>query len=378
MKSQMGTSLAFITTLVWLLSVFSSLATAQSQPIPGTIANNDSIFVDGKTFTITPGKAKGDPSAQMKSLGARDLGPGAIIFRSGEKLYIVDAPLRLPGTSSEGRESVYVDVEQARPNRVNVEYILPKNPEHQKLYDMLKERRALEKVRQILSPFRLPEELTIKTMGCDGVVNAWYERENSKPTISICYEWLQQILQSLPKETTPAGITPNDAAFGQFFWIATHEAGHAMFDIFDVPVFGRQEDAADLFAAYVMLQFGKDEARRMIGGAAWAYRNYIEDYRKNPEVKIRLAGLASSHGQPEERFYNLMCMAYGADPVLFADLTENGYLPPTRSPSCKYEYRTLVYAFRREIAPHIDQGMARQILDATWLSDVPRPDRAAK
>jgi hypothetical protein len=314
----------------------------------------------------------------MKSLGARDLGPGAIIFRSGEKLYIVDAPLRLPGTSSEGRESVYVDVEQARPNRVNVEYILPKNPEHQKLYDMLKERRALEKVRQILSPFRLPEELTIKTMGCDGVVNAWYERENSKPTISICYEWLQQILQSLPKETTPAGITPNDAAFGQFFWIATHEAGHAMFDIFDVPVFGRQEDAADLFAAYVMLQFGKDEARRMIGGAAWAYRNYIEDYRKNPEVKIRLAGLASSHGQPEERFYNLMCMAYGADPVLFADLTENGYLPPTRSPSCKYEYRTLVYAFRREIAPHIDQGMARQILDATWLSDVPRPDRAAK
>ena len=56
----------------------------------GNISNNDGIFIDGKTFEIVGGKTKGDVAAQIKNLGARELGGGAIIFRSGDKLYIVD------------------------------------------------------------------------------------------------------------------------------------------------------------------------------------------------------------------------------------------------------------------------------------------------
>src|SRR5262249_19044883 len=76
---------------------------------------------------------------------------------------------------------------------------------------------------------------------------------------------------------------------------------------------------------------------------------------------------ADTHGLPEERFYNLLCLAYGADPVLFADA--DGYLPPTRLPNCEFEYRTLVSAFHKEISPHIDQEMARRVLDTNWLPD---------
>ena len=120
-----------------------------------------------------------------------------------------------------------------------------------------------------------------------------------------------------------------------------------------------------------MLQFGKERARRLIAGGAWAWREYVADYRTNPIVQTQLAGFASNHGQPEERFYNLMCLAFGADPVTFADLTQDGYLPPNRSPSCRFEYDTLAYAFHREISPHIDQQMARQVLDTAWFSNVP-------
>jgi hypothetical protein len=55
------------------------------------IGDNDSIYVDGKSFQVIPGKAKGDAAAQIKNLAARDLGPAAIIIRSGDKLYIADA-----------------------------------------------------------------------------------------------------------------------------------------------------------------------------------------------------------------------------------------------------------------------------------------------
>ena len=89
------------------------------------------------------------------------------------------------------------------------------------------------------------------------MVNSFYRRENFKPTVTICYEYLRHILESLLSENDPAGVTPDDAAAGQFFWVTFHEVGHAIFDIFDVPIFGRPEDAADNFATYIMLQFGK-------------------------------------------------------------------------------------------------------------------------
>ena len=56
----------------------------------GQLASNEGIYVDAKGFKINKGTAKGDPSEQIKKSGAREVSNGAIIFRSGEKLYIVD------------------------------------------------------------------------------------------------------------------------------------------------------------------------------------------------------------------------------------------------------------------------------------------------
>ena len=139
----------------------------------------------------------------------------------------------------------------------------------------------------------------------------------------------------------------------------------ATFDIFDVPIFGREEDAADNFATYIMLQFGGDQARRLIGGAAWAWRAYLGDYRRNPVLQTRLAAFSSDHGLPQERFYNLLCLALGANKVEFADV--ESYLPSTRH--CSFEYQTMARAFRKEIGPHIDQEMAKRVLDTNWLPD---------
>src|SRR5215467_15048346 len=98
----------------------------------------------------------------------------------------------------------------AQTNRVTVEYVAPTSSDLQDLYEVLKIRQALERIQKILSPLRLPEELVVKTMEC-GKINAWYKRENSKPTVTICYELLKHVLDSLPKETTAEGITPDDA-----------------------------------------------------------------------------------------------------------------------------------------------------------------------
>jgi Putative metallopeptidase len=260
-------------------------------------------------------------------------------------------------------------IAHAEPNRIRVEYVLPSNPAHQALYEMLQERRALEKFQEIFSPFRLPIVLTLKTVGCDGVSNAYYQR----PELKICYEYLDDIRKSMPKETTEAGVTPMDAVVGQFFYAVAHEMGHAVFDLYDVPLFGRPEDAADQFAAYIMLQFGKDQARRLIGGAAYSYKNFVSD----PKYVVSLEAFSNTHGAPAQRFYNLLCIAYGADSKLFADVVEKGYLPQKRAATCRAEYREVAFAFKQLIAPHLDQELVKQALDKAWMPE-PGPSSVHK
>ena len=85
------TSLLVVAAVVGLAPIVPTAAFAQSKDAL-SIANNDSILVDAKSFQILPGNAEGDASALINKLDARDMGPGAIIFRSGGKLYMVAAP----------------------------------------------------------------------------------------------------------------------------------------------------------------------------------------------------------------------------------------------------------------------------------------------
>ena len=331
------------------------LAVAHGQTALGNISDKDSIFIDAKTFEILDGKSRGDIAARIKVLGARELDGGVIIARSGDKLYIVDSPEGAQTAAPGGHGQVHIDYEE------------PKNSAHKEIFELIKQQRALETIRELLSPFRLPEDIYIKTVGCDGTANAYFFRERELPTIRLCYEYLQQVHDRLPKVTTKDGIEPHDAAVGQLLFAIMHEFGHAAFDIYNVPVFGRQEDAADEFATYVILQFGGEKAHRLIKGAAYSYVSFIKDLKDKPKVTLPLAAFSSDHGTPEERFYNLLCIAYGYDAKIFAGVIDKGYLPESRAKVCKYEYSNLRYAFRAMITPHIDLEKARKVIETTSL-----------
>jgi hypothetical protein len=169
----------------------------------------------------------------------------------------------------------------------------------------------------------------------------------------------------MPQETTPSGIAPIDTIIGPLFEVSLHEFAHALFDMLELPVFGREEDAADQVAAYILLQFGGREARRLIAGTAYAYHmdEQKADHRRSME------DYASEHGTPAQRFFNVLCMAYGADPKLFGEVLSKGYLPKARAEYCDEEYEQVQHAFDLLVVPHIDLVLAEEILDTTWLSE---------
>jgi hypothetical protein len=68
------------------------------------IADHDGIYVDGRSFKVIPGTASGDSSALMRKSGVRELGPAAIVFRKGDKLYLATVPPSQQSFGSDRRD----------------------------------------------------------------------------------------------------------------------------------------------------------------------------------------------------------------------------------------------------------------------------------
>ena len=250
---------------------------------------------------------------------------------------------------------------KSKANRVEVRYFEPAKPDHEPVYKLLMERQALEKLLTLLGPFRLPRTLVLQTRSCDGMLNAWYDGK----AVTVCYELIDNIWKNAAETTTPAGIAPVDTLIGPVVHVFLHEIGHALFDLLAIPVLGSEESAADQFATYLMLNFEKDEARRLITGSAYQYKAEMA----SPTVTLARQQFSSEHGTGSQRFYNLLCLAYGADKELFGDFVTSGYLPKARADRCQAEYVQAAKAFAVLIGPHVDLKLAAK-QPKRWLAPV--------
>jgi len=246
-------------------------------------------------------------------------------------------------------------------DQIRVSYMAPENPDHQYIYDNLTERQSLERLKEFLSPFRLPLPLDISLMGCDGEADAMY----SDDAITICYEYVVELQKFMATETTPAGIEPLDTLIGPFVDTVLHEFAHALIDYHGIPVLGREEDAADQISAYIYLHTDKEEARRLITGTVYAYMKEVQD-TDPPDIEE----YADEHSTSEQRTINLICLAYGADPELFGDLPALGGVPQYRVDICEEEYELFSLAYEKLIGPYVDPELAKKVFDKSWLPKV--------
>jgi len=279
---------------------------------------------------------------------------------SGLALISVLAIAACSDEESSQNSATYV-VPPAKSNRITVTYELPENQEYMHIYSLLKENRhSLEKLQELLSPIRLPWTLELLLAECDGEADAMYW----DGTITICYEYIDELWDAMPANTTVNGVVPIDTVAGPFVDSILHEFAHALFDYLDIPVLGREEDAADQVSAFIYLQFPPDEARRLIMGTVYTYMIEVED-TDAPTMEE----FADEHSTTEQRRFNLLCMAYGHDPELFRDVVVWGGLPQYRVDICEEEYELIALAFHTLISPHVDTELAEKVFARNWLPE---------
>jgi hypothetical protein len=241
---------------------------------------------------------------------------------------------------------------------IEINYVPPSSARFEDLYGRLRGRAVLEDLRAFLSPLVLPRRLKLSTREC-GEVNAFYSRYDG---LIICYEYVEFIERLAPQDVTPEGFTRAEGIAGAFIEVTLHELGHALFDLYGIPVFGREEDAADQMAAFVMVQFSRDMARLAIKGAAYSYWSQ--------QTAWTFSKFSDEHGAELQRFYNYLCLAYGGFPDTFSDFVDQGLLPPGRAAHCAHEYEQVKRAFVITVLPSIDREKMRRVQGIPWV----RPD----
>jgi len=254
--------------------------------------------------------------------------------------------------------------------QIDIAYVEPANAALRSVYQHLKNRRVLETLQRFLAPLKLPRKLLVKFEQC-GSTAARYRPQGPA---TICYEYVAEIERLAPKETVNlvAGpVTTESAIVGPVVQAALREIAIAAFDILQIPVWGRQEDAADRVAAFVMLQFGPDVAWNTVVGFQWFLSGNA----------LAAPDFADVRGAVVQRYYTTLCIAVGAEQrqlfkfapddarhfVWFVAQGNAGDLPYARYTSCLEEFDTLRQAFDQSILPALDPALLERVRKTNWV-----------
>lgn len=192
---------------------------------------------------------------------------------------------------------------------------------------------ALENLaKQLSQQISLPSPVTVTIAEC-GNAGAFYFPQNQ--TVVFCFELFGHmtygIQRALQHVATPQEISA--ATNSGLSFIFVHEIAHALIDILELPVLGREEDAADQIAAYLLLQSRDNLSSFNLAGPLWFFRSNTLFYSRQH--------FSDEHSLGPQRQSNLACWAYGKDPARYSYLLVGKYLTQDRAARCGEEYRKL-------------------------------------
>jgi hypothetical protein len=148
---------------------------------------------------------------------------------------------------------------------------------------------------------------------------------------------------------------------GNMFFIVAHEMGHAHIGEMELPVLGREEDAADSFAVVTMLKMGTMMTEKILTESAMGWF-----WMAKRDAKDMLL-FYDEHGLDKQRAFEIVCIMVGSNPEKFKDLADESKLPKSRQESCKGDYENANWSWDQELKPHLRKpGDPMQKIDVVY------------
>lgn len=188
----------------------------------------------------------------------------------------------------------------------------------------------------------LPFDIQVVFEEC-GDADAYYDKYTHE--ITVCYELVETYYYLFPRRLNQR-TARNEAAKSATVSIFLHELGHALIDAWELPITGREEDAADQFATLWLIN-RVPEGEQMALTTAHSFK-LLADLEKWEKKDY-----SDPHSPDGQRFYDTICLIYGHSPEKYEYLIENGTLPMERAFNCEEDYAQLNKSWQTLLAPHL-------------------------
>jgi len=207
---------------------------------------------------------------------------------------------------------------------------------------LISERAVDAAVGELKKQIALPFDIQVVFEEC-GAADAYYDNDTHE--ITVCYELIEGYYY-LFSHRLKAKTARNEAAKSATVSIFLHELGHALIDGWELPITGREEDAADQFATLWLIN-GMPEGEQMALTTARSFKLFA-DLEKGEKKDY-----SDPHSPDGQRFYDTICLIYGHRPEKYEYLVKNGTLPTERAFECEEDYARLNKSWQTLLAPHL-------------------------
>jgi hypothetical protein len=231
-----------------------------------------------------------------------------------------------------------------RRGKFKVVYSPTKNQFYKEFQQAIKESQGFEEISSELNKtIAIPVNLTINFAECKEI-NAFYQP--AKHQIVMCYELLEYFAKLFVDEydsEEELGTAMIGATLFTFF----HELGHALIDVLELPITGKEEDAVDQLATILLTEAGDEGTQAILAAAHWFLLQSSQ-----PKESTELP-FWDEHSLDMQRFYGIVCWLYGSNPKKYASLVKSINLPATRAQRCSGEYTQVYKSWDKLLSPYV-------------------------
>lgn len=226
--------------------------------------------------------------------------------------------------------------------QVKVVYLEPVNATEKKIKNALQKVDAVSSVVDFINgTYRLPSTLSFQFGAEDGPL---YDSELN--TIDIPYEFFLEVENRFVEAQ---GQQPNDSSLNKTKHAITHtllhEFAHAAIYTFELPVLGKEEDAADALASILLLEYFENGKDTVLSAASLFKLESLDIMTFEDE------DFSGEHSLDIQRYFATLCLIYGSDPEKNSELINGNAFSSERAELCIEEYQSLSDSWHALLQP---------------------------
>lgn len=237
-----------------------------------------------------------------------------------------------------------ISVANAANSQIAIDYLSPHNNQEKVAQAFLKNSGVIDEFALFVEQhFKLPKILKIEVGSHDGPM-FWSDTN----TIMLPYGFVDEIRQRFLKDNYfETGISTDEAVEHALIHTLFHEFGHASILMYNLPVLGKEEDAADSLANILLLEFFENGAEIVLSAGDLFYLEGQD--RGAPEEP----DYWDEHSLDEQRYYTALCFVYGSQPEKYGYTVKSGTLPQERAENCTNEYSDTMNSWMQLLEPYM-------------------------